>query len=108
DDKDAQRFLAFLTDDAEFRFANASPALGSKAITQLLDGFFASIHALHHDLLNTWTVADHVLCQGTVTYTRIDGSMLCVPFVDVFTMRGKLISNFLIYVDASQLYAANS
>ena len=49
--------------------------------------------------------AEHVICQGTVTYTSIDGSTLCVPFVDVLTMRGKLISNYLIYIDTSELYA---
>ena len=108
DGKDTQRFLAFLTDDAEFRFGNAPPALGREAISQLLDGFFGSIRAVKHDLIRTWTMPDHLLCQGNVTYTRIDGSTLCVPFVDVLAMRGNLISNYLIYVDASQLYAAHS
>lgn len=105
DSKDTERFLAFLTEDAQFRFGNAPPTLGSQNIAALLTGFFASIKALRHDVLNTWAVPNHVLCQGTVTYTRHDGSTLSVPFVDVFAMHGTLVKDYLIYVDASQLYA---
>ena len=108
DAKDSPRFLDYLTEDACFRFGNAPSAVGKTAISQLLEGFFASIQALHHDLLNTWTTAEHVICQGIVTYKRHDGSTLCVPFVDVFAMRSKLVMEYLIYIDASQLYPAQS
>jgi hypothetical protein len=105
DAKDTRRFVGFLTEDGQFRFGNAPPALGRQAIASLLDGFFASIKSLSHDVAKTWTVPDHVICEGTVTYTRHDGSTLSVPFVDVFVMQGKLIKDYLIYIDASQLYA---
>ena len=105
DAKDTERFLAFLTEEAQFCFGNALPRLGRQDIAALLAGFFASIKALRHDVLNTWTVPDYVLCQETVTYTRHDGSTLSVPFVDVFSMRGTLVKDYLIYVDASHLYA---
>jgi limonene-1,2-epoxide hydrolase len=104
DAKDTRRFVAFLTEDAQFRFGNAPPAIGASAITAMLDGFFASIKGLRHEVRKTWTVPDHVLCEGTVTYTRLDGTTLSVPFVDIFAMQGRLIKDYLIYLDASQLY----
>jgi hypothetical protein len=105
DAKDTGKFVGFLTEDGQFRFGNAPPAIGRAAITALLDGFFGSIKGLRHDVANTWTMPDHVICEGMVTYTRHDGSTLSVPFVDIFAMRGKLIKDYLIYIDASQLYA---
>ncbi len=106
DAKDTRRLLTFLSDDASFRFGNAPPTRGIVAISELLDGFFASIQALRHEIINTWAVADHVLCQGKVTYTRHDGSTLSVPFFNVFVMRGERVTEYLIYVDASQLYVS--
>jgi len=104
DTKDTRQFLTFLTEDAQFRFGNQPPAVGAQTIASMLDGFFPSIKALRHTILNNWTAADHVICEGTVTYTRHNGSTLCVPFVDVFAMTGALIKDFRIYVDVSQLY----
>jgi len=106
DAKDTRKLLTFLTDDAQLCFGNQPPAVGAQAIASMLDGFFPSIKALRHDLRNTWTTADHMICEGTVTYTRHDGSRLCVPFVDVLAMSGGLIKDFRIYVDVSQLYVA--
>jgi len=40
-----------------------------------------------------------------VTYTRHDGTNLTLPFVNVFAMRGDLIQDYLIYIDATPLYA---
>jgi ketosteroid isomerase-like protein len=105
DAKDTPRFLSFLTDGAQFRYANNPPAKGKTAIGAAVDGFFASIRASRHDIANTWAPPGHVVCQGDVTYTRHDGSSLTLPFVNVFTMNGDLIQDYLIYIDATPLYA---
>jgi SnoaL-like domain len=106
DAKDTGRFLSFLTENAQFRYANNPPAIGHKAIGAAVDGFFASIRASRHDVLNNWEPDGHLISQGTVTYTRHDGGTITLPFVNVFNLRGKLIQDYLIYVDATPLYAA--
>ena len=104
DRKDADGFVAHLTEDGTFVFGNADPVRGRTAIRDLLAGFFGSIRGLRHDLREKWVVPGGAVVTGRVTYTRHDGSTLEVPFADVFRMRGHLVHDYLIYVDASKLY----
>ena len=62
DAKDTSRFLAFLSDDACFRFANLPSALGRDAIRGSVDGFFASIAASRHDVSRVWAIDENVIC----------------------------------------------
>lgn len=101
---DTQTFVSFLTDDAVFVFGNAEPVKGKPTIQSVVAGFFSSIRAIRHDLLETWTLPETVICRGVVTYTRHDGSQLSVPFANVFKLRNDLIQDYLIYVNNSQLY----
>jgi SnoaL-like domain len=105
DAKNTQRFLTFLTDDAQFRFGNHPPAIGPAAIGAAVDGFFASIRSSHHDILNNWEPQGHLISQGRVSYTRLDGGTVTLPFVNVFAMRDKLVQDYQIYIDATPLYA---
>ncbi|MEO8345458.1 MAG: nuclear transport factor 2 family protein [Betaproteobacteria bacterium] len=105
DSKDTRRFLSFLTDDARFQYGNHTPAIGSVAIGTAVDGFFSSIRASHHDILNNWEPQGHLISQGMVSYTRLDGGTVTLPFVNVFAMRDKLVRDYMIYVDATPLYA---
>jgi len=100
----AKTFASFLTDDAIFVFGNAEPVRGKQSIHDTVAGFFTSIQAIRHDLLDTWTLPETIICRGVVTYTRHSGTQLSVPFANVFKLRGDLIQDYLIYVDNSQLY----
>lgn len=100
---DARTFANFLTDDAVFVFGNAEPVKGKTTIHEVVAGFFTSIRAIRHDLVESWTLPDTVVCRGIVTYTRHGGSQLAVPFANVFKLRNGLIQDYLIYVDNSQL-----
>lgn len=101
---DAESFASFLTEDAVFVFGNAEPVHGKGAIREVVAGFFTSIKAFQHELLDTWTLPDTIVCRGVVTYTRHSGSQLRVPFANIFKLRNGLIRDYLIYVDNSQLY----
>jgi ketosteroid isomerase-like protein len=105
DSKDADAFVAFLTEDAVFAFGNLPPVSGKAAIRETLVGFFGSIRAVRHEVTDTWTVPDVSVAIGQVTYTRHDGSTLSVPFADVLRIEKGLVREYLIYVDASRLYA---
>jgi uncharacterized protein (TIGR02246 family) len=105
DSKDADAFVSFLTEDAVFTFGNAAPVSGKAAVREVLVGFFGSIRALHHEVIDSWVLPDVAVAIGQVTYTRHDGSPLSVPFADVLKMQKGLVREYLIYVDASRLYA---
>ena len=40
-----------------------------------------------------------------MTYTRLDGSEITLPFTDVFEYRDELIAHYKIYMDIGPLYA---
>jgi len=105
DAKDAAGFAAFLTPDGEFRFGNAPPVVGRAAIEAAVGGFFSAIGASRHRLVQTWQRPGAVACEGEVTYTRLDGSRLTVPFVNVFALRGAEIASYRIFIDNSPLFA---
>lgn len=105
DGRDARAFAAFLTPDGEFRFGNAPAVRGRAAVEVAVAGFFAAIGGCRHRLLRSWEGADHVACEGEVTYARLDGRHVTVPFVNVFALRGREIESYRIYIDNAPLWA---
>jgi ketosteroid isomerase-like protein len=103
---DAAGFVELLTADAQFRFGNAPAVVGREAIHAAVGAFFAAIAGSRHRLLDTWNGSSSAVCEGEVTYTRHDGSMLSVPFVNVFDLRGDKIAAYRIYIDNSRLFGA--
>jgi ketosteroid isomerase-like protein len=101
---DAAGFVEFLTPDAQFRFGNAPAISGTAAIRAAVSGFFAAIGSSRCELLGTWRGPMTAVCEGEVTYTRHDGSVLRVPFVNVFDLRGERIAAYRIYIDNSALF----
>lgn len=108
DAMDADGFVDHLTDDVRFRFGNGPEAKGREKVREVVSGFFKSIKALRHDLLETWIHSDVVICQGEVTYTRLDGSQITLPFIDLYRMKGDRIDQYLVYIDITPLYSPNS
>ena len=105
DARDTPAFLGFLTEDAEFRFGSAPSSYGHAAIGAGVDGFFGMIGGCRHRALRTWEDGNSAVCQGEVTYTRLDGSNVTLPFVNVFEFRGDKVSRYLIYNDLGPLFA---
>jgi hypothetical protein len=104
DNRDTELFLEFLTDNVVFQFGNADPVKGKEAVGTVLHGFYKSIKSLNHNVIKKWEQPGSVICNGEVTYTRLDSSILCVPFANIFLMEEDLIKEYLIYVDVSELY----
>lgn len=104
DRKDGHGMVGFLTDDATFKFANLPAVQGNLNIENFLDGFFASIKAIKHTDIEFWNSDDAWFVTGNVTYTRHDDTILPVPFGVLLIMKGNLIFDYRIFVDASELY----
>lgn len=106
DAKDSHAFARFLASDAQFRFGGAQPVVGTEAIIQALDAFFASVTALSHRVSDVWDVSGHLICRGEVRYTRLDGDIVTTPFCNIFTMRDGKVAHYDIYLDPTLLSAA--
>ena len=105
DSKDTEAFVGYLTEDAAFRFGSAPTVRGRDAIRAAVDGFFGTIKACSHQVTNTLADGSTVVCEGEVTYRRLDDTEITLPFTDVFEYDNDLISHYKIYIDISPLYA---
>jgi hypothetical protein len=105
DCKDVDRFLAFISPKCLFRFGNQPFVTGSQNIREYICNFFASIDTLQHEIVNHVEIPGGVVCHGYVTYTRFDGSVLKVPFANIFKTESTGIVEYLIFADTSQLYS---
>ena len=105
DARDADGFVAFLTPDAEFRFGNAPAVHGREAIRAAVAGFFTVIAGCRHRLIGAWNGPGTAVCEGEVTYTRLDGSTVTIPFVNVFELRGERVASYRIYIDNAPLFS---
>lgn len=105
DDRNTDRFLHFLTDDAIFRFGSAPQVQGQSQIRDAVNEFFATIAGCKHTLHNILADGDTLVCEGEVTYTRHDETEITLPFVNVFEFAGDRISQYKIYADSAPLYA---
>lgn len=105
DRMDAKAFASYLAEDCVLRFGNNDEVVGREAIEQGIAGFYGTIEALEHRILNEWTVDDATVIQFEVTYTRKDGRDVTVPAVTIYRKPGDLIDDYRIYVDLSPVYA---
>jgi len=105
DRQDTQRFVSYLGPASEFRFGSAPPVTGRERIAVAVDGFFATIDGSSHRLNKTWFENDAIACEGEVTYRRLDGTEITLPFTNVFDMAREQIARYKIYIDIGPLYA---
>lgn len=104
DANDAAAFVAYLKDDAIFRFGSAPAVSGRSAIAAAVDGFFGTIAGCSHKVTKTLGNESTLICEGEVTYRRHDATEITLPFTDVFEYDGDLIALYKIYMDISPLY----
>lgn len=105
DSKDADAFVGYLTEDAVFRFGSAPAVRGRDAIRSAVEGFFGTISGCSHDVRKTLSDGATLVCEGEVTYRRLDETEITLPFTDVFEFDNDLIAHYKIYIDIGPLYA---
>jgi ketosteroid isomerase-like protein len=102
---DPDKFVAHLTPDATFRFANADPVTGRAAVKEAVAAFFSSIDGLTHHVLNVYESGETAIAQIDVEYLRKDGKSVTVPNADILVFDGDLVSDWQIYIDVTPVYA---
>ena len=107
DTLDADRWAAYLADDAVLRFGNGDPVQGRDACRDALAGFWDTIEGVHHDLVEQWETDSATIVEVRITYTLPGGREVTVPGVTVYrTDDDDLIDDYRVYVDLAPLYAA--
>jgi ketosteroid isomerase-like protein len=104
DSGDIDALVAFLTEDAVFRYGSQPPVQGRAAIHAYMSAIQSPI-ITRHEVLHTWKNDDSLVVQGEVTFRPPTGSELRLPFMDVFHLRQKKISDYRIYIDPTPLFA---
>lgn len=107
DNFDTASFISYLDEEANFKFGNMPVVKGKNAIFEFVAGFFQAIRAISHTNLEVWEIEGIRFVNGTVTYTRLDGSTLTVNFANTFKLKGDKIHDYFIYIDNSELFKAN-
>ncbi len=105
DEMDCEKFVAFLCENGEFKFGNASSVKGRAEIQKAVSQFFNSIHGLQHKIKQVWNVDNAVIVNGEVTYTRKNKTKLTVPFMNLLELNNGLIQNYQIFIDINKLYS---
>lgn len=109
DRKDTAGFVEFLSADAVLRFGSSPPVSGGDAIFQAVDGFFASIHDLSHEIDFVARLDGRVICEGNVTYVRHDGSSIRMPFANIMELADESddsrYRHYKVYADYAPLWA---
>jgi ketosteroid isomerase-like protein len=105
DSFDPEKFVAHLTPDVRFRFANADPVTGRAAVREAVAGFFSTIDGLTHHIRSVWHHGDTTIVQVDVEYRRQDGKSVTVPNADILIYDGDLVRDWQIYIDVAPVYA---
>ncbi len=103
-DTQEARFLEPLfSSSITFQLGNNPPVHGKEAVLESNASFFTSIAAMAHTIDRVWSQGPHIICNGSVSYTRLDGSHLSIPFATSLFIEGEVIEEYSVYVDVSPL-----
>ena len=103
---DTKSFASYLDEEAHFKFGNMPVVKGKVAIFEFVAGFFQAIKGIRHTNLESWELEGIRFVNGTVSYTRLDGSTLTVNFSNTFKLKDNKIKGYLIFIDNSELFKA--
>jgi ketosteroid isomerase-like protein len=103
DRKDADAFVACLTEDAVFRYGSQEPVRGRDAVRDYVAGFLGTLEAIRHQVLDVWEHEEALVCRGDVTYRLQDGREVTVPFANILTLEGDKVLDYRIYIDPTPL-----
>tara|TARA_B100000678_G_C17960283_1_gene402906 strand:+ start:105 stop:572 length:468 start_codon:yes stop_codon:yes gene_type:complete len=104
DSGNPNEYAKLLTEDSRFRFGNWPEVKGKKAIHKAQTEFYASVKKTKHEIIRHWKNDSSIVADMLVTYTRIDGSTLTLPVVDIFEIKGNKVDATFIYMDIAPLY----
>lgn len=103
DNKDAEGFCSFLTEDAVFAYGSQAPVAGRESIRDYVAGFFSTLEGLEHAIEESWQVDATAFVRGEVTYRLPGGKRLSLPFLNLLRLRGDRFSEYRVFIDPTPL-----
>ncbi|MBN3495715.1 nuclear transport factor 2 family protein [Vibrio neptunius] len=103
DAKDTQALAELLHPDVSFVFSNSDPIKGIENVLAINAQFFTTIHSMTHSFYGIYEDGDDLMCDGQVSYIRLDGTPYKANFATVLRLQDGLIREYKIYADLSEL-----
>lgn len=101
---DLEEYLQFFSDDCVYRVANQPLVQGKEELAQAAGRFRGMVQRVEHRVLSMWSVADRVVCEMDAIYTRIDGQVVTLPCLDIFSMSEGKIDSLQVFADLSPVF----
>lgn len=104
DTMDIPKTLRYLTDDVEFRFANAPTFHGHAQVTQGLTTLFETVKKLRHTIVGVHNCGDVWAVETVAHYVDRWGRSFSYPACNLMELRGDRISVYKIFIDNSEMF----
>lgn len=101
---DAQGFAARFAPEGTFHLGNNQPMVGPAEIATRLTEFFGSIRGMRHTFERRYTLGSADIMEGSVRYTRLDGSTVDIPAAAVTESAAGRITSARSYIDLAPLF----
>lgn len=106
DGRDVEALVASFSPDARQRFGNRPWMFGRPEIEEAYTAFECTVKGMRHDITGIWESAGTVIVRVEFYCERLDGSVVDVPAVCMFTEGPDgLIDAFQIWSDWTPLFA---
>lgn len=105
DAMDTDGFLAGLSTDVVLTFGNAPAATGHDEVRAACTQLWSTISGSRHRVQDLWHPGpDVTVAYIEVDYTRLDGTVVTVPCVDVLRWKGDVVSDWRIVIDMAPVF----
>jgi ketosteroid isomerase-like protein len=108
DSGDTTTQASFFTDDVVIGFGNLDPIQGKDIAESYARQFLSSLKGMRHEIHEIWHPVEDdnlAVAQMTVHYTKLDGTVVSLPCINVFRFRGDLIADDRVYMDINPVFA---
>ena len=105
DTKDVDALVGQLTPGATVRFGNGAPVAGRVAIRDAFSELFAAVDTVSHAFTSQLRIADTIIVEEMVGFTRRDGAAVVLPAATVYELTDGKADRMQTYIDVSPLFA---
>lgn len=99
-------FGSFLTDDVTFRYGSQPVVHGKAAVLAASEAAVAPFTKVQHHYDTDWASTSDCVVAGDVSYTLPSNETIRLPFLNRFKLEDGKIREYLIFIDASPVFAA--
>lgn len=97
-------YLAYFADDCSYAVGNQPYVLGKETLGQAAGRFRAMVSQVDHHIDKLWCIDDRVVCELKAVYTRLDGNIVSIPCLDLFTIKTGKIKSLHVFADLSPVF----